>query len=242
MVDARGDVYASAASIGADVVIEFSNGTTKTVSISTNRVGANSAPATKHRVDASVSIEADDTNGIGEHHTFTITVTPDYQTGVTLDSVSITPTGDTGFITAEDCGEAGTGTALTCDVAVNSAVADSATIGANVVLTFSDDSSPDTETVSRSTDATGNNSGLATKIWIDGSLSWIKHDNQGQLLGGETFEVGTMAGTALARSSMWSCSLFVGTGSSIKRTIRGCAYSCSAADSKVCRITRESSR
>src|SRR5262249_38595787 len=27
------------------------------------------------------------------------------------------------------------------------------------------------------------------KTWVDGSLRWVKHDNNGQLLGGATFEV-----------------------------------------------------
>jgi hypothetical protein len=41
----------------------------------------------------------------------------------------------------------------------------------------------------RETDGLAGNSGDATKIWIAGSLSWLKHDNNGNLLGGATFEV-----------------------------------------------------
>src|SRR5262249_38808951 len=39
------------------------------------------------------------------------------------------------------------------------------------------------------------------KTWIDGSLTWIKHDNNGQLLGGATFQVCRTAdrfGTAIS--------------------------------------------
>jgi hypothetical protein len=183
---------ATSASIGAAVVLGFSDdssGDTATVSRSTDGIAPNSGPAVKHWVDAYVTIEADDANGIGEPHTFTIEVTPDYPAGVSLDSVAVSATGDTGFITSETCDEAGTGTALSCEVTVNSNVAGSASIGAAVDLVFSDDSSADTASVSRSTDGIAPNSGPATKTWIDGSLKWLKHDSQGNLLGGATFEV-----------------------------------------------------
>jgi hypothetical protein len=43
--------------------------------------------------------------------------------------------------------------------------------------------------VTRSTDGNAPNSGPATKIWIDGSLAWLKHDQDGNLLYGATFDV-----------------------------------------------------
>jgi hypothetical protein len=43
--------------------------------------------------------------------------------------------------------------------------------------------------LTRSTDGVSPNSDDAVKIFVDGSLRWFKHDDQGQLLGGATFEV-----------------------------------------------------
>lgn len=182
----------ASASIGADVVLQFSDDSsagTATVSRATDGFAPNSGPATKHWVDASVSIYPDAVNEVGGQHVFTIDVTPYYPARVTLDSVSITPTGDTAFVTSETCDEAGAGTALSCEVTVNSNIAGSASIGADVDLVFSDDSSDHTASVSRSTDGIAPNSGSATKTWIDGSLRWLRHDSQGNLLGGATFEV-----------------------------------------------------
>ena len=180
------------ASIGADVTVVFdddSSTNTATVNVSTDGITPNSGPAVKHWVDASVTIGVDDTNNLNESHTFTATVTPSYPAGVTITSVSITPTGDTGLITAENCDEAGAGSALTCDITVNSGVAATATIGVDVAVVFDDDSSTNTATVNVSTDGTGSNSGAATKTWVDGSLVWHKVDELGNPLAGATFEV-----------------------------------------------------
>jgi hypothetical protein len=50
--------------------------------------------------------------------------------------------------------------------------------------------------VTRATDSTHGSSGAATKVYVQGSLSWIKHDGSGNLLGGATFQVCATAGTA----------------------------------------------
>jgi hypothetical protein len=44
-------------------------------------------------------------------------------------------------------------------------------------------------TLTRATDSTRGSSGDATKVFVAGSLTWIKNDNAGNLLGGATFEV-----------------------------------------------------
>ena len=41
----------------------------------------------------------------------------------------------------------------------------------------------------RATGTGGNNSADANKVYVDGSLTWLKHDNKGNLLGGATFRV-----------------------------------------------------
>jgi len=45
------------------------------------------------------------------------------------------------------------------------------------------------EPLHRETDGTGSNSDDAVKTFVDGTLCWLKVDNQSQLLGGATFEV-----------------------------------------------------
>jgi hypothetical protein len=137
----------TSATIGADLEVQFSDDSssdTATVNRSTDGTTTaggldNSGDATKHWVDAAISIEPDGVNEVGNSHDFTITVTTDAPAGVTVTSVSITPTGDTGLITAEDCDEAGAGTALTCTVTVNSNNVTSATIGATTTVVFDDD-------------------------------------------------------------------------------------------------------
>ena len=154
------------ATIGASVVLVFSNGSTEplTVSISTNETGSNSGPATKHWVDASVTIRPDGLHQVGESHDFAITVMTDPLAGTTLNSVSITPTGDISFILTDDCDRLGAGTFLNCTVTVKSDGPASATIGANVVLVFSDESSTDTATVSVST------SSPAVATWVSTAI------------------------------------------------------------------------
>ncbi|MCH9058456.1 MAG: hypothetical protein IIB55_07495, partial [Planctomycetes bacterium] len=83
--------------------------------------------------------------------------------------------------------DTGNSTALTCTVTVDSAGVGSTTIGVDVTVDFA--FAGDTASVSVSTDGIGLNSGPATKTWVAGSLKWLKHDNNTQLLGGATFVV-----------------------------------------------------
>jgi hypothetical protein len=59
------------------------------VPVETDGLGDNSGDAVKHYVDASVSIAADGVNEVGNSHTFTVTVTPDYPAGTSIDWVTI---------------------------------------------------------------------------------------------------------------------------------------------------------
>jgi hypothetical protein len=135
-----------------------SSSDTATVNTDTDGAGVEgSGDAVKHWVDASASIAADAVNEVNGEHTFTVTVVTNAPTGVTVDHVNITPTGDTSYITGtpNDCVADGTSTALTCQITVNSATVGSASIGADVSVQFSDDSSSDTATVNTDTDGAG---------------------------------------------------------------------------------------
>ncbi|MEO7804416.1 MAG: prealbumin-like fold domain-containing protein, partial [Actinomycetota bacterium] len=144
-------------------------------------------PATKRYVDASVQISANDTNGIGEPHTFNITVTayPDSATPVVFDSItpSVSPAPGTQSDTCS--APAGSGNVRTCTLTINSNVSGTFTANVSAVVTMGGLS------VTRSTsgNAGPGGSGPATKIYVSGSIRWVKHDEQGRLLGGATFQV-----------------------------------------------------
>jgi hypothetical protein len=155
---------------------------------STDGVSPNSDDAVKTFVDAYITIAPNGTNGITESHTFTVTVFEDDGSGggfvaAVGETVTASISG-TGSITGGTCTGGGTTDGSgQCTVIVYSATAGVGTVHA------ASDVSVGGITVHRETDGTGNNSGDATKTWVDGSLTWIKHDNKGQLLGGATFEV-----------------------------------------------------
>jgi hypothetical protein len=70
-----------------------------------------------------------------------------------------------------------------CIVVFSSATAGTVTGDATVNLSVGGIS------LTRNTDGVSPNSDDAVKTYVDGSLRWLKHDNNGQLLGGATFQV-----------------------------------------------------
>jgi hypothetical protein len=151
----------------------------------TDGVGDNSDDAVKTYVDARISIDPDDTNEVDDPHTFVVTVEENDGTGWAAaagESVTITfPGGAPGTVDDSDC--ATTDVLGQCDVDINSAVAGvfNAHAASNV--------SVGGLSLFRETDGLGDNSDDAVKTYVDGSLRWLKHDSQGNLLGGATFEV-----------------------------------------------------
>ncbi|MEW5991017.1 MAG: prealbumin-like fold domain-containing protein [Chloroflexota bacterium] len=154
----------------------------------TDDTGNNSGDATKTYVDAYITINPDDTNGITEAHTFTVYVAENDGTGwadAAGEIVTITwPGGDgtPGTVDDSDCTD-GTAADGTCLVIINSNVA--GTFNAHAAVTVSVGSI----TVDRETDGTGGNSDAAVKIYLSGTLVWHKVDGNDDPLGGATFEV-----------------------------------------------------
>lgn len=156
-----------------------------------------SGPATKRFVDASIAISPDDTNSIGESHTFTVTVRKDEGQGAGLVVVSgarPTVTLDAGGGASvsgltNTCADPGTDASGQCTVTFTSNTAGTIVGNASVTLSIGGVS------VSRDTDpATATSSGpsgssQATKTFVAGTLVWLKVDQAEQLLGGATFEV-----------------------------------------------------
>jgi hypothetical protein len=161
---------------------------------STDGTGSNSDPANKIFVDASIAISPlSDTNNINSEHVFTITVTLLPLGTVTEDLVitpSIAPTPDEYADTCATPTETGTDTDVwTCTVTINHASAEEFTLNASLSVTL------DGLAVTRDTDPATpaesgpSGSGPATKAFVDGTLEWLKHDQNGVLLAGATFEV-----------------------------------------------------
>jgi len=144
--------------------------------------------ATKQYVDASIAISPlTDTNGIGEQHVFDITVTA-YPSGASpvsfgaiTPSVSPNPTSKSDTCATPSI----TGNVATCTLTINSDVAATYTANASATVTMGG------VEVSRSTagNAGPGGSGSATKIYIAGTLRWLKVDQDSAPLGGATFEV-----------------------------------------------------
>ncbi len=154
--------------------------------------------ATKTWVDARIGITGDDTNSIEEDHTFTVLLEKDLGDGAGFvpagsEDVDVTLTNDgAAFIldatgTTCDVGgaantDADTDAAGECDVVFTSNIA--GTVNGEATSTVSVGG----VSITVSTDDTGS-TGDAVKEFIDGSIRWLKHDGDGALLGGATFEV-----------------------------------------------------
>lgn len=157
--------------------------------------------ATKGWVNARIGIAGDDTNSIEESHTFTVTVEKDPSASggyvaaggedvdVTLtDGAGATHVLDTTATTcdvpADSHDGAGTDTSGQCVVVFTSNSAGTVTASASSSLTV--------ETVAMTVttgDATSTTAATVLKTFLDGSIRWLKHDGDGNLLGGATFLV-----------------------------------------------------
>jgi hypothetical protein len=180
----------------ADVVVGG-----ETIHVETGGTG-NNPDAFKVFVNGRVSISPDDVNGIGEPHTFTVTAEQDVGDDAgfvpaTNGNVDVTLTDANGAVSEIDAA------ASTCD----DAQPDGDNLDANgqCTITFTSDTagtvtghatvsmnlttSEGTITIVRETDGAAGNSGDAVKEFVDGTLRWLKHDQDGNLLGGATFEV-----------------------------------------------------
>ena len=160
-----------------------------------------SGPATKTFVDAYIIITPHEaTNSVGQSHTFVVQVfqndgltaaqggdgitgfapAPDH----TFVTVSFTNQGGANWQTTLDTCASPNGTSGgSCNVTGSSSSAGDVTAHATVTFSVGGVS------LTRATDGTGNNSGDAIKHFISGSVSWVKHDNGGRLLGGATFSL-----------------------------------------------------
>lgn len=199
------------------------------IAVSTGNAEGQNPDAVKEFVDARITISPDDTNGIGEPHTFVVGVEENRGSGfvpATTGHVDYTLTDAGGAVSTVDPTETtchakgvhtaadtadnlsdttvGTVPAGSCTITFSSATAGTVTRHATVTLqydgpdegTTAGDDPVDDLTITRDTDgvaddpATGStNSDDALKTYVDGSLSWLKHDGEGNLLGGATFQV-----------------------------------------------------
>ena len=156
----------------------------------TNGTAPNSDDAVKTFVDARISISPDGTNGIGENHTFSVLVEKNEGQGdgwVAADDgtiVDVTLTDSNGASSTVSNETCSTGAVNgMCSVTFSSTSAGTTKGHASATITSGG------LDLLRETDGLAGNSGDATKIWIAGSLSWLKQDNFGVPLGGATFEV-----------------------------------------------------
>jgi uncharacterized repeat protein (TIGR01451 family) len=144
---------------------------------------------------ASIAIALAATNGVGEPHTFTVTLMKDLDDGAgpipaSGEHVTVTLT-DAGGASSQvnaassTCDNAGANTDSNgkCTLVFTSNTAGTVTGSATATLTLN--GSPVTVT----TDASGDNSGTAVKTFVDGTIKWLKHDGAGALLGGAVFTV-----------------------------------------------------
>jgi len=161
------------------------------IDVATDGYGAFNISNTKTWVDARISIEASATNGITEPHTFTVTVEQNDGSGWSpAQGVTVTPSTDFGTITGGTCTTTTTDSNGQCTIDVNSSDPGTATVNASATVTVSG------VDIDVATDGYGSFTVDNQKTWVAGSLTWIKHDNNGALLGGATFQVCATGGTA----------------------------------------------
>ena len=156
-------------------------------------------------VDA--TINPDDTNGIGEKHTFTVDTTKTFGGGtptVPVDAhvdVTLTHSVTGGDVTVypgqTTCDYPGSGTTThtadnidsngECTITFSSNTAGTVTGAVTARINVGTASDPSYKIATN--DATANTDDDAVKTFVDGTMRWLKHDGAGQLLGGATFQV-----------------------------------------------------
>jgi hypothetical protein len=159
----------------------------------------NNPDAFKVFVDGRVSITPDDVNGIGEPHTFLVDAEQNVGAGAgfvaaTDGHATVTLTDTNGAVNeinaaASTCDDAGDNLDANgqCTITFTSNKSGTVTGHASVSMNLSTSEGP--ITITRDTDGAGGNTGDAVKEFVDGSLAWFKNDDQGNRLGGATFEV-----------------------------------------------------
>jgi uncharacterized repeat protein (TIGR01451 family) len=175
-------------------------------SLSNNVQGSVLEPLPK----ASIGITPSATNGIGEAHTFTVTLLKDLDDGAgpipaAGEHVDVTLAPAGGAVVqlnaaSSTCDNAGANTNASgqCTMVFTSNAAGTVTGTATATLSLSGTS------VTVSTDGSGDNTSPALKTFVAGTLRWLKHDGSNQLLGGAVFTV--------CRTHVWNSSLNGGAG------------------------------
>jgi hypothetical protein len=162
----------------------------------------NNPNAFKVFVNGRISISPDDINGIGESHTFTVDVDKDEGAGAgfvaaTVGNVDVTLTAadgaaavlDEAASTCDDAQPDGDNLNANgqCTIVFTSNTTGTITGHATVTMTLNTTEGP--ITITRETNGTAPNGANAVKEFVDGSLAWFKNDDQGNRLGGATFQV-----------------------------------------------------
>jgi hypothetical protein len=215
VVDLISDTCASPGTIGGTCEVTFSSdepGTITghaeadvvvgdtTIHVETGGTG-NNPDAFKVFVDGRVSITPNDVNGIGESHTFVVDAEQNVNgTGfvpATDGNVDVTLTPADGAVpvvnaaasTCDDAQPDGDNLDANgqCTITFTSNTTGTVTGHATVSMNLTTSEGP--ITITRETDGTAGNSGDAVKEFVDGSLAWFKNDDQGNRLGGASFEV-----------------------------------------------------
>ncbi len=175
-------------------------------SLSNNVQGSVLEPVPK----ASIAIAASAVNGIGEPHTFTVTLRKDLDdgsgpvaaVGEHVD-VLLTPAGGalvTPNAALSTCDNAGANTDANgqCTIVFTSNSAGTVTGTASATLLIGGKS------VMVTTDGAGDNSAGAVKTFVAGTIRWLKHNGSGQLLSGAVF--------TLCRTHDWDSDANAGAG------------------------------
>ena len=159
---------------------------------------------------ASILIAPSDTNGVGEPHTFTVTLLKNADDGAGAlpaagEHVDVTLAGAGGAVAQVDaaastCDDAGANTDANgqCTITFTSNTAGSITGSATATLQFG------TIALTVSTDGSGDNSAPVVKVFLSGTIRWLKQDGLGQPLGGAVF--------TLCRTHLWDSDLNGGAG------------------------------
>ena len=175
-------------------------------SLSNNIQGSVLEPVPKARI----AIAASATNGIGEAHTFTVTLQKDLDDGAGVvaaagEHVAVTLTAAGGAVVeldaaASTCDNAGANTNANgqCTMVFTSNTA--GTVTGSATATLSLNGTPVTVT----TDGSADNSSTVVKTFLAGTLKWLKHDGSGALLGGAVFTI--------CRTEVWDSDLNAGAG------------------------------
>lgn len=201
--DANGNCTVTFSSSTATVVTGHAEATVsfggETFDVSTGSAQGQNPDATKVYVDGRVSIAPDATNGIEEAHTFTVTATQKVGAASSFSAattghatVGLTDAGgalnniDTAASTCDDAGDNLDANGQ-CTITFTSDTAGTVTGHATVAMDLT--TSEGDITITRQTNNANGNSGDAVKTYVDGTITWIKHDDLNALLGGAVFTV-----------------------------------------------------